>query len=177
MTIQDLGSLGEIIAAVATIATLAYLAAQVRQNTRALRSSTFQGISEQMAQNVQPILVHSEISALLIKGMAGIEHLAPEERLRYQSFFQMTFRRMEAVHVLSTLGSIERDHVRGFELSILSTLHSRGPSEWWQNAKATFNQSFSAHVDSWLEENPPLETHPSLGFSMSESADRHRPGP
>ena len=45
MTIQDLGGIGELIAAVATIATLAYLAIQVRQNTRALRSSTFQQIS------------------------------------------------------------------------------------------------------------------------------------
>lgn len=166
MTIQDLGSLGELIAAVATIATLAYLAAQVRQNTRALRSSTFQGISEQMAQNVVPVIVHSEIAMLLIKGTNGLQSLTPEERLRFQSFMQMTFRRMEAVHVLSTLGSIERDHVRGFELSILSTLHSRGGSEWWEKAKVTFNSSFSAHVDSWITENAALEHHPSLGYSL-----------
>jgi len=33
ITIQDLGSIGELIAAIATIATLAYLAIQIRQNT------------------------------------------------------------------------------------------------------------------------------------------------
>ncbi len=37
MTIQDLGSLGELIAAVATVATLVYLALQIRQNTHTLR--------------------------------------------------------------------------------------------------------------------------------------------
>ena len=36
MTIQDLGSLGELFAAVATIATLIYLARQIRQNTNQL---------------------------------------------------------------------------------------------------------------------------------------------
>ena len=37
MTIQDLGSIGELIAAIATVATLAYLAAQIRQNTKQAR--------------------------------------------------------------------------------------------------------------------------------------------
>ena len=45
MTIQDLGSLGELIAAVATVATLVYLAIQLKQNTLALRSQTFQPVS------------------------------------------------------------------------------------------------------------------------------------
>ena len=36
MTIQDLGSIGELIAAIATIFTLVYLAFQINQNTRAI---------------------------------------------------------------------------------------------------------------------------------------------
>lgn len=39
MSIQDLGSLGELVAAIATIATLIYLATQIRQNTRMLEST------------------------------------------------------------------------------------------------------------------------------------------
>jgi hypothetical protein len=36
VTIQDIGSIGELVAALATVATLAYLALQIRQNTTAL---------------------------------------------------------------------------------------------------------------------------------------------
>ena len=39
MTIQDLGSIGELVAAIATIATLAYLAIQIRQNTHTVRAA------------------------------------------------------------------------------------------------------------------------------------------
>ena len=39
MTIEQLGSLGEIIGAAATIATLAYLAVQIRQNNRLVAAS------------------------------------------------------------------------------------------------------------------------------------------
>jgi hypothetical protein len=41
MTIQDLSSIGELIAAIATLATLVYLAAQIRHNTRAIMATLF----------------------------------------------------------------------------------------------------------------------------------------
>ena len=44
MTIQDVGSLGELIAAVATIAPLAYLAIQIRQSTTSTRTGIDQEI-------------------------------------------------------------------------------------------------------------------------------------
>ena len=45
MTIQDWGSIGEILGAGAVIITLLYLTTQVRQNTKALHSSMFQACS------------------------------------------------------------------------------------------------------------------------------------
>lgn len=162
MTIQDLGSIGEVLAAFATIATLVYLAAQVRQNTRALRSSTFQAISEQMAQNVQPILLDSEVASLLLRALGEPGNFDPEERLRFHAMLSMTMRRMEAVHVQSTLGSIEPEHIQGFERSIFSTLHSAGASAWWGEAKVNFNTSFAEHVDSWLSDNASSEGYSTL---------------
>lgn len=40
MTIQDLGSVGELVAAIATVATLIYLALQIRQNTTSIRAAS-----------------------------------------------------------------------------------------------------------------------------------------
>lgn len=40
MTIQDLGSIGELVAAIATVATLGYLGLGIRQNTESVRLST-----------------------------------------------------------------------------------------------------------------------------------------
>ena len=42
MTLQDLGSIGELISAIAVIVSLAYLAIQIRQNTRVARATTLQ---------------------------------------------------------------------------------------------------------------------------------------
>jgi hypothetical protein len=166
VSIQDLGNIGEFLAAIATIATLAYLAIQVRQNTRALRSSTFQNISTQMAQNVEPIVSHSDVADVVAKGLGGLGGLSPGERVRFQSVLVMSFRRMEAVYIHTQLGSIDPELARGFELSMLTLLRSPGASEWWETAKETFSSSFANYVDSWLAANQSRAVHPSIGVSL-----------
>ena len=68
MTLEDLGSVGEFIAAIATLATLLYLVAQIRQNTRALKSTSFMesqhyftGIYDTLLQD--PVLINLVDSA------------------------------------------------------------------------------------------------------------------
>ena len=46
MTLQDLGSIGELVGAAATVATLIYLAVQIRANTGAMRSAAAQSVHE-----------------------------------------------------------------------------------------------------------------------------------
>jgi hypothetical protein len=168
MTIQDLGSLGELVAAIATIATLAYLAVQVRQNTRALRSATFESISEQMAQNVLPFLTNGELAELVIKGNADIDALSPAERLRFNGMLVSSMRRMESVYIQERIGSLEPDLARGFERSLLSLLQSPGSKGWWASAKVTFNPGFVEHVDTWLATNAARPTHASMGIPLNE---------
>ena len=50
MDIQDLGSIGELIAALATLATLVYLATQIRQNTNQLKGEAIREINN-MSKN------------------------------------------------------------------------------------------------------------------------------
>jgi hypothetical protein len=163
VSLQDLGSIGEFVAAIATIATLAYLAVQVRQNTRALRSSTFQGIAEDMSRTTEAIATHPELSALMVKASSGLEHLTPEERVRYDFAFLMVFRRLEAVYVQAQLGSIEQEMTTGFENSAIPTLLGPGGSEWWKQAKSGFSARFSAHVDAQLASGNLQNIHPNLG--------------
>jgi hypothetical protein len=58
---------------------------------------------------VEPIVMHSEVAALVVKGVHGMANLSPEDRLRFQSVHVMSLRRMEAVHAQPQLGSIDMD--------------------------------------------------------------------
>ena len=139
MSIQDFGSIGELIAAPATVATLAYLAIQVRQNTRVLRSSTFQEISNDMSLSSQMFSGIPDLSAILVKGSETRSNLTAEENLRYSFFFLMTFRRQESTFVQRQSGFIGPELTAGFERSVVSTIASCGGAEWWRSAKPAFD--------------------------------------
>ncbi len=48
MDVMELGAIGELVGGVAVIATLVYLAAQIRQNTRMMQTTSGQAMSEQV---------------------------------------------------------------------------------------------------------------------------------
>jgi hypothetical protein len=55
MTLEDLGNIGEFVAAIGVIVSLVYLATQIRQNTKAVRSSASQAIAETRADFLKSI--------------------------------------------------------------------------------------------------------------------------
>ena len=46
MSIQDLGSLGELVGAIGVVLSLLYLARQIRQNTQATRASSYEDVAQ-----------------------------------------------------------------------------------------------------------------------------------
>ena len=167
MTIQDIGSIGEMIAAIATIGTLAYLAVQVRQNTRALRSSTFQEISNDMSVSSEAICTHPDLSAVMVKSSESLATLTPEERMRHSFFLLMTFRRLESVFIQRQLGFVGSELTGGFERSVVSVIASGGGAEWWESAKPAFSATFVAYVDDTLDSEQFPRIHPGIGGSVA----------
>ena len=169
MSIQDLGSIGELVAALATLATLIYLAVQVRQNTRAIKSATFQNITSEMGKNVEPISANADLAAILVKGMPNPGSLSAEEKLRLSSVMVASFRRMESVYVQNRLGSIDDELQAGFELSIVTLLATPFGAEWWNEAKVTFYGPFVAHMDKRIQSGELLTSHPSMLYDDQDA--------
>ena len=169
MTIQDLGSIGELVAAIATLVTLIYLATQVRQNTRALKSATFQNISGEMGKNVEPIISNADLAAVMVKGNTDPDSLSAEERLRYSSMLVASFRRLESVYVQHQLGSIDEELKEGFEISMMAVLQIPFAADWWKTAKMAFYKPFTDHVDQRLDSGEIPRTHPSMMLESNKA--------
>ena len=146
MTIQDMSSIGEVIAAFATLITLAYLALQLKQNTTALKSQTFQQSSMDMSLTANSISSDGELAKIIIKAEDGLNTLSSDERLRFHFWMLVAVRRFEAIYIQALYGSIERDRIKGFERSILSLLSNVG-FEWWETTKSAFSEEFIAYAD------------------------------
>ncbi len=88
MSIQDLGSIGELLAAIATIATLLYLAVQIRQNNRNLQESTSASINQGFANINSRLSSDEQFAEIFIRGREDLEALNTVELERFRAFVQ-----------------------------------------------------------------------------------------
>ena len=157
---EALGAIANVLAAVGVIATLIYLSVQIRQNTKAVRSSSIQNLVQNFSTTAQAAVENEEIIPLLLKGNAGLDGLTEVERARLHFWFIVTFRRFEGVYFQRDLGIVDADVIDGFERSHLAVLASKGAQEWWATSNGIFNSGFVRYVEQLLEKRPPKTLHP-----------------
>jgi hypothetical protein len=108
MNWDAIGAAGEWAGAIGVIATLVYLAGQLKQNTKALRSSTYQSYVAgsfsfadtliESAQQLSDITQHSEFS-----------QLSPDQQYRCNGYFLKSFTFMESHYLHHRAGSLDDD--------------------------------------------------------------------
>lgn len=160
MNWEALGAIANLLAAVGVIATLIYLSIQIRQNTKAIRSSSIQNLVQSFSTTAQAAVENEYVIPLLLRANAGIDALTEEERARLHFWFIMTFRRFEGVYFQRDLGIVDADVIDGFERSHIAILASKGAQEWWANSKEIFNSGFVSYLEALLEKSAPRTLHP-----------------
>ncbi len=151
MNWDAVGATGELIGAVTVMVTLVYLVIQLKQNTRALKSSTFQQLGDVMARNWEVVITNPDMAALFLKASSGLDALEQKERLLFGAMATMLFRRVETVYTQESLGAIDTRLTEGFKQSSLSSLSHLGMREWWQQSQLAFRPEFVAWVNTELE--------------------------
>jgi hypothetical protein len=142
VTLQDLGSLGELIAAVATVATLIYLAVQIRQNTRALGHAADRAVLEDANNWRGNLIQNPEVAELYRKGLRDPDALDPIEKLRFRMLLDALFS--------TWLYMFRTDHHarKSSERYIRDTLARPGGAQYWANEKKSgLDALFVEYVD------------------------------
>ena len=117
-------AIGQVVGAVLVGVTLVYLALQLRQNTAALRSSTFLAISTLMGSSMEVLAIHPDLASLMIKSELGLDALSDADKVRFGFLMMMTYRRLETVVIQRHLGFIGLRSDRG--LRALGAVGTRG---------------------------------------------------
>ncbi len=147
MTIQDLGSLGELIAAIATLITLVYLALQIRANTRSFRLAAQESTTAASSRFRDALIRDPEVAALWNRALNDFEGLPPDERLRALSMFQEVFYTAQLVFHRVNEGVFPEQHWRRSHLKGLrSMLRNPGAQQWWKRSERFLDPEFVAEV-------------------------------
>jgi hypothetical protein len=91
MTIEQWGSLGELIAAVATIATLGYLALQIRLNAKSAHGATAQAIME---NEIASGVFIAQYANIYRRGNESISELDADEAVVYEEIVNIEISQM-----------------------------------------------------------------------------------
>ena len=155
MTIQDLGSLGEFVAAIATLVTLVYLALQIRQNTRTVRTSTYQAVLDSSRSDTELILAHPHLERIYRLGRRDTNKLTDDERPVFRMLLGQLLLNYEIMFLQHQHGVIDEDFWRGRQEGLRALLSQPGVRHWWSGASPLLRRyyatGFTELVDSLMD--------------------------
>jgi hypothetical protein len=159
MTIQDLGSLGEIIGAIAVVVTLIYLATQIRQNNELLRSESRQALVGNDITSLAANLQHTDVFAKYVTGQS----LSQEEQLRMSFMFTLDLRNREFEYFQYKSGLLDEETWQSYRQVILINHSSELGKMWWDKVgRRIVDPVFAKEVDDLLVGAEPDTTYQSM---------------
>jgi hypothetical protein len=170
MTLQDLGNLGELISAIAVVISLAYLAVQIRQNTKTVRTSTYQAVLDSSRSDTELILAHPHLERIYRVGRRDPNELTDEERPLFRMLLGQLLVNHEIMFLHYRQGVVDEDFWRGRQLGLRAFLSQPGVRHYWKGpslVRQYYGTKFQELVESILDEDT----------ARDEPATFHEDGP
>jgi hypothetical protein len=149
VSIQELGSLGELIAAIATIATLFYLAIQIRQNTTSVRAASRLEIASGWRAHNR-LTLRPRAWRTYAEGLEHYPRMSLEERglfsgllVDHAVFFQGTFALYEE-------GQLDQQTYEDYLTWFACQVATPGGRAWWEESSRFLVKGAAAAVDARL---------------------------
>jgi hypothetical protein len=142
VTIQELGSLGELVGAVATVATLVYLSFQVRQNTSLLRASVAHSDRDARNDISRLLAADPETARVYRHGLLDPSALTENEKFQFDAMMDLVFTFHDQAR---SQGSVEHN-------TLLWLLSQPGARGFWEEFGGTHSASFDSVIRPLLKE-------------------------
>lgn len=91
MSLQEIGTIGELLGSAAVVITLVYVAVQLRQNTQAIRAAAVQSITETVATNVTNIAANAENASVFRRGLSQFHEMSETEQAQFALIMNSIF--------------------------------------------------------------------------------------
>jgi hypothetical protein len=147
MALEQLGSIGEFVGAIAVVISLVYLATQIRQNTRAVRSSAHQGIVQTLDRLMLTLANSPDLAHIWTKAHADESSLSPEEEIRLWAFINRVFGTWENIFFQRKQGLVDEEMWETYGTGFIRLATTPPYQRFWQAERGSFIPAFRKHVD------------------------------
>ena len=147
VTIQDLGSIGELVAAIARVATLGYLAIGIRQNTRSVRLSTELELSKLVIDFHARATSQPDLLRIYDAAATSPSSLSPDDVRRFRWFIAEWFVLFDGQYDFYRKGLISDESWKPKMATCLGLLKNPIVADWWEKRQAPLSEEFRAYVE------------------------------
>jgi len=145
MTLQDLGSLAEVVGAIATVAALIYLAVQVRANTTSMLAESRRATLDATTATIIAIAENEQLARIFNDGLVAFSKLEGTDRTRFAMIFGSLLFPL-AVAVDQARIGVRHDSFPQAG-GVASFLRTPGGREWWVAFQDRYSDAFRRYVD------------------------------
>ena len=126
MNWEAISAIGQIVGALAVLITLIYLAVQLRQNTAAVATSTYESTMTGFNDINVVVASHPALASVLDRGCQGNENLSPEENVQFNFLLRCYANQWWKLFKLYERGSLPTDEWKIFAQEAAQFLEQPG---------------------------------------------------
>ena len=142
MALDQLGSIGSIISGIAVVISLIYLDIQIRQNTEAGRTSTYQSIVSDFGTMNNNLAGNPELSHMFVYALENYHEFNDQEKARISQMFFQIFRMFENMFYQQKKGYLDQDLWIGWKRLMLTYFARPGFQTWWEHRRVVYAEPF-----------------------------------
>lgn len=141
MDLEATTHIAEIVSSVAVVVSLIYVGVQVRQNTRALRASTYNAVTANSIAILSPMESHPEYSEFLTRVQSDYAAATPAEKMRFHINLLMAFRHWDNLYYQFRNGMLEQEMWESYDRTMNGWLIIPAWRDWFITNAACFSDS------------------------------------
>ena len=156
MNCDAIGAIGEMTGALAVVVSVIYLSLQIRDHTRASMVTVVQDAIDGFSELDHLVASTPDLAHIILRGRASIANLSPEEFVRFDSYYSITFQILEGWYTGSDrMRKISKEQIEVTETILKNHLQHPGVRELWKSGKDEYPRGFSKWVDQagWIGKN------------------------
>lgn len=167
MNWEALGAIAETVGAIGVIASLLYVAFQVRQNTRSVRTATYEALVRSSSDFLTPVLQDPELASSFEAAVADWGSIDAGRRSQVNYLFTQLFRLWENAFFQKQQGTLEPTLWEAWRHVMVSYFHQAGVQEWWVARRMAYSSTFR----DFLEASDPVSDQIRMWPQLTDVAD------
>jgi hypothetical protein len=148
--LNALGNIGDLLGGIGVVITLAYLAVQVRQNTRALRTTSRQDVVDSF-RKINRLMLDPSVARTFSRGLTSFPNLTFDERSRFGALMNEHALFFQAVYALHESGQLEDETYHAYRNWIATVMAAPGGTAWWETARTVYTRRVVQALDERLK--------------------------